>query len=169
MTVACGAATAMLVLVDAGEVALGIAMFAIAHATHLLATSLYNSYLPLIVAPARFARVSGLAWGLSYLGSVACFLLCLPFTRDGLAPANVATFALAFPVTAAFLVAIGLPAVMGLPADAPSGRGEGRTRPVSTNPVDGARRGDTIATCPSSCSPTISSTTASSRRCSSPR
>ena len=51
MTIACGAATAMLVMVGAGDVALGIALFAVAHATHLLATSLYNSYLPLIVAP----------------------------------------------------------------------------------------------------------------------
>ncbi len=129
MTVACGAATAMLDLVGIGQVVLGIAMFAIAHTTHLLAASLYNSYLPLIVAPARFARMSGLAWGLSYLGSVACFLLCLPFTRDGLASDNVATFALAFPMTATFLVAIGLPAVTGLPGPAPSGAAKGEPGP----------------------------------------
>jgi MFS transporter, UMF1 family len=120
MTIACSAATATLVLVRAGDVALGIALFTIAHATHLLATSLYNSYLPLIAPPSRFARVSGLAWGLSYAGSVACYLLCLPFTRDGLAPANVANFALAFLVCAAFLSILGLPAIMGLPAGMPA-------------------------------------------------
>ena len=115
MTIACSATTAMLVLVGAGDVALGIALFTIAHATHLLATSLYNSYLPLIASPARFARVSGLAWGLSYFGSIACYLLSLPFTRDGLAPANAANFALAFLVCATFLSVVGLPAIMGLP------------------------------------------------------
>jgi MFS transporter, UMF1 family len=120
MTIACSAATAMLVLVGAGDVALGIALFTVAHATHLLATSLYNSYLPLIASPSRFARMSGLAWGLSYFGSIACYLLCLPFTRNGLAPANVANFALAFLVCAAFLSVVGLPAIIGLPADAPA-------------------------------------------------
>ena len=138
MTVACGTATAMLVLVGAGEVVLGIAIFAIAHTTHLLAASLYNSYLPLIVAPARYARVSGLAWGLSYLGSVACFLLCLPFTRDGLAPDNVATFALAFPMTAAFLVADRTARRHGPSGPRAERGGEGGARSVPTNPVDRA-------------------------------
>ena len=129
MTIACSAATAILVLVGAGDVALGIALFTIAHAAHLLATSLYNSYLPLIAAPARFARVSGLAWGLSYFGSVACYLLCVPFTRDGLVPANVANFALAFLVCAAFLSVLGLPAIMGLPADRPARSTDGEPGP----------------------------------------
>jgi UMF1 family MFS transporter len=129
MTIVCSAATAMLVLVGAGDVALGIALFTIAHATHLLATSLYNSYLPLIASPARFARVSGLAWGLSYFGSIACYLLSLPFTRDGLAPANVANFALAFLVCATFLSVVGLPAIMGLPADGPARSTDGEPGP----------------------------------------
>ena len=75
MTVASSVATALLVTVGAGDVALGIVLFALAHVAHLLALSLYNSYLPLIAAPNRFARVSGLAWGLSYLGSIACYFL----------------------------------------------------------------------------------------------
>jgi UMF1 family MFS transporter len=116
MTIACGAATAMLVAVRAGDVVLGIAVFSIAHLAHLLATCLYNSYLPLITTPARFSRVSGIAWGLSYLGSLTCFFLCLPFTRDGVTPANAANFTTAFLVTAAFMLVLGLPAIMGLPS-----------------------------------------------------
>ena len=99
---------------------LGIALFAIAHLAHLLATSLYNSYLPLIAPPERFARISGLAWGLSYLGSVACYLLSLPFTRGGLAPDNVANFKGAFVVCALFLAFIGLPCILGFPRGAPA-------------------------------------------------
>jgi MFS transporter, UMF1 family len=120
LTVASSLATAMLVMVGAGDVALGIALFAVAHVAHLLAMSLYNSFLPLIASPDRLARVSGLAWGLSYLGSMACYLLSLPFTRDGLAPGNVANFSGAFAVSAVFLAAVGLPAVMGLPLSAPN-------------------------------------------------
>jgi UMF1 family MFS transporter len=118
MTIASCVATAMLASVGAGDVVLGIVLFAIAHASHLMATSLYNSYLPLLAAPGKLARISGLAWGLSYLGSMACFLLTLPFTRDGLTPANASNFALAFLVAGAFVAAIGLPAVMALPRHA---------------------------------------------------
>ena len=127
MTIASSAATAMLVIVGAGDVALGIALFALAHVAHLLALSLYNSYLPLIAAPHRFARVSGLAWGLSYLGSIVCYFLTLPFTRGGLGPANAANFANTFAVAAVFLALIGLPAVMGLPPGAanPAAREQG--------------------------------------------
>ena len=54
-TVPCGLLTVALTAVGAGDVALGIALFAGAHLAHLVATSLYNSYLPLIAAPDRLA------------------------------------------------------------------------------------------------------------------
>jgi UMF1 family MFS transporter len=117
-TVVCSAATAMLMFVGAGDIALGIALFAAAHLAHLLAVGLYNSFLPLLAARGSFARISGLAWGFSYFGSLICFLLCLPFTRGGLSPGNVANFTWAFFVTAIFLTVVGIPAVLGLPRDA---------------------------------------------------
>jgi UMF1 family MFS transporter len=120
MTVASAVATALLVTVGAGDVARGILFFALAHVAHLLALSLYNSYLPLIAAPNRFAHISGLAWGLSYLGSIACYFLTLPFTRGGLGPANAANFTGAFAVAAVFLALIGLPAALFLPRSAPN-------------------------------------------------
>jgi UMF1 family MFS transporter len=119
-TILCCVLTVLLVAVGKGDVALGIGLFAAAHFAHLLATSLYNSYLPLIAAPDRLARVSGLAWGLSYLGSLACFLLTLPFTWDGLVPSNVANFRGTFIVSGAFLAFVGLPAVLGLPRGKPT-------------------------------------------------
>ena len=120
MTVASSVATALLVTVSAGDVARGIVLFAFAHVTHLLALSLYNSFLPLIAAPDRFARISGLAWRPCSLGSIACYFLTLPFTRGGLGPANAANFTGAFAVAAVFLALIGLPAVLFLPAAAPN-------------------------------------------------
>jgi UMF1 family MFS transporter len=56
-------------------------------------------------------------------------VLCLPFTRGGLAPANVASFALAFLVCATFLSVVGLPAIMGLPADRPARSTDGEPGP----------------------------------------
>jgi UMF1 family MFS transporter len=122
-TLVCCAATALLVTVRRGDIASGIALFVLAQLGYMIAAGLYNSYLPHIAPAGRAARVSGFAWGLSYVGGLACMALCLPFTRDGLDPANVDRFANTFLVVAAFFVMLGLPAVAALPADTrvPSG------------------------------------------------
>jgi UMF1 family MFS transporter len=117
-TLLCGIASALLFAVGRGDVFAGIALFVLAQLGSIMGTSLYNAYLPLLAPPERTARLSGLAWGLSYLGGIGCFLLCLPFTRAGLTAANAEHFAYAFPVTAAFLLVIGLPAVLALPSAA---------------------------------------------------
>ena len=118
-TLVCGAATALLFTVGRGDVLAGVALFVLAQVAVTIGISLYNSFLPLLAAPRDMARLSGLAWGLSYLGGIACFLLCLPFTRGGLDGSNASTFAIAFLVTAAFLLVIGLPAIAALPPARP--------------------------------------------------
>ncbi len=130
-TVLCGGASALLVLVGRGDVFAGIALFVLAQVGSIIGSSLYNSYLPMLATPERAARLSGLAWGLSYLGGIGCFLLCLPFIRDGITGANAGRFAYAFVVTAAFLLLIGLPAIAALPA---------ATRGSSDDEVAGAYR-----------------------------
>jgi UMF1 family MFS transporter len=115
-TLLCGVATALMVTVGRGDVVAGIAWFVLAQIGSILAGSLYNSYLPILATRAGTARLSGLAWGLSYLGGIACFLLCLPFIREGIAAENVIHFANSFLVTAAFVLLIGLPAVAALPS-----------------------------------------------------
>ena len=126
-TLVCGMATALLTNVGRGEVAAGVALFVLAQVGATIGNSLYNSYLPLIAAPHSEARVSGLAWGLSYLGGIACFLLCLPFTRAGMAADNAANFANAFLVSAVFLLLIGLPAIGALPSASPTHADSGLT------------------------------------------
>jgi MFS transporter, UMF1 family len=115
-TLLCGVACALLVVVGRGDVFAGIALFVLAQVGSIIGSSLYNSYLPMLATPRRAARLSGLAWGLSYLGGIGCFLLCLPFIRDGITGGNAGRFAYAFVVTAAFLLLIGLPAIAALPA-----------------------------------------------------
>ena len=96
------------------------------------ASSLYNSFLPMLAPPpGQSARLSGLAWGLSYLGGIACFLLCLPFDARRPRPSRTRpTFAARVPGdTAAFLL------VLGLPADR---RAAPRRRPPGANEVTGS-------------------------------
>lgn len=124
-TVACATATAALVLPGQGAVAAAIATFTLAHLAFLLANSLYNAYLPRLSNDGNVARISGLGWGLSYLGSIACLILCLPFVADGIIAGDEARHALAFVVTAAFLAVVGLPAAFALPATQPAVHGRG--------------------------------------------
>ena len=116
-TIACGLATALMVTLEQGDIASGIALFAVAQLASLLAGALYNAYLPQISTPENSARISGIGWGLSYLGGIACFLLCLPFIRGGIVPGNESHFAQAFLVTAVFLLVVGLAAISRLPRE----------------------------------------------------
>lgn len=131
-TLLCGGATALMVTVGRGDVVAGLVLFVAAQIGATLAGSLYNAYLPALArpyGPAGAARLSGLAWGLSYLGGIACFVLSLPFTRAGLSEAGAATFVNAFLVTAAFLLVIALPAIAALPVTAPGPRSDGMASP----------------------------------------
>lgn len=126
-TLACGGATSLLALVGRGDVLAGIAVFVVAHVSASLATSLYNGFLPVVSARRDMARLSGLAWGLSYFGSIACFLLCLPFTQAGISDDTAGRFVLAFVVTAAFFLVVGLPSAMSLPVTAKPARANVRS------------------------------------------
>ena len=128
-TIACGLATALMVTLEQGDIAPGIALFAVAQLASLLAGALYNAYLPQISTPENSARISGIGWGLSYLGGIACFLLCLPFIRGGIVPGNESHFAQAFLVTAVFLLAVGLAAISRFPREIRVDRNTRSVRP----------------------------------------
>jgi len=116
-TLICAVASALMVTLGQGDIVAGMLLFIVAQLAYLLATALYNSYLPQISTPQTSARVSGMAWGLSYLGGIVCFLLCLPFIRAGVVAGNEGYFANAFLVTAGFLLTLGTLSILGLPAD----------------------------------------------------
>ena len=128
-TLVCVMATALMSRLGQGDIAAGMLLFIVAQVTYLLATALYNSYLPRISTPENSARVSGLAWRLSYLGGIACFLLCLPFIRSGIVAGNEVYFANAFWVTAGFLLILGIASTRGLPADETGDRKNETTHP----------------------------------------
>lgn len=117
-TLASTIATMFMATVGQGEILYGAVLFFVAHLGYMVATGLYDSYLPSIASPERAARISGLGWGLGYLGGIAVFLVTLPLTRGGITAANVGTFVLSFAVTGAFYLLLGLPALVRLPAGA---------------------------------------------------
>ena len=126
-TLICAVASALMVTLGQGDIVAGMLLFIVAQLAYLLATALYNSYLPQISTPHTAARVSGMAWGLSYLGGIVCFLLCLPFIRAGVVADNEGYFANAFLVTAGFLLTLGTVSILGLPADIKGDRGREET------------------------------------------
>ena len=128
-TLVCALASALLSQLGQGDIAAGMLLLIIAQLAYLLATALYNSYLPTISTSETTARISGLAWGLSYLGGIACFLLSLPFIQGGIVAGNEPYFANTFWVTAVFLLIFGMSATLGLPADEANHDKNASTRP----------------------------------------
>jgi UMF1 family MFS transporter len=141
-TLASAVATSLMMLVGKGDVLFGAALFFVAHLGYMVATGLYDSYLPTIASPERAARISGLGWGLGYLGGIAVFLVTLPLTSGGITEANASTFAKSFLVTGAFFLVLALPALVRLPAgpqrNADAGIGHAYRRVLAT--VRGWRR-----------------------------
>ena len=49
-----------------------------AQLAYILAFSLYESWLPGLAARGRAGRVPGTAWGLGFVGSIACLAFTMP-------------------------------------------------------------------------------------------
>ncbi|MBL8908082.1 MAG: MFS transporter [Rhizobiales bacterium] len=117
--------TATLSLTGAGDIVQAAIVFVGAHVAFMLAKAIYDSYLPQLGTRPSLPVISGAGWGLGYLGSIACFLLCLPFIRGGSETADPEIFRLAFLVTGVFFACLALPAIALLPADGRSTAGPG--------------------------------------------
>ncbi len=113
-TLLCGVATAALYTVQPGAVLWGGVIFFLAQTGYLLAASLYDAYIPSLVPPHQVGRLSGLGWGLGYLGGIGCYLLFLVFQQahqmDPLTESR-----LAFLIAAIFVIVFALPAIFWLP------------------------------------------------------
>lgn len=67
-----------------------------------------------LVSPELSGKVSGLGWGLGYLGGLLCFVACYPLLAGGLSPENLPRFRVTFTITAAFYLLLSLPALIVL-------------------------------------------------------
>lgn len=76
-TLVCVFATAMLYHVMPGQVMAALVLFVIANVAYEFGTVFYNAYLPEIAEKGRIGRVSGIGWGLGYIGGLAVLAIAL--------------------------------------------------------------------------------------------
>lgn len=117
-TLVCCAATAALFWAGPGALVLGGLAFVIAQVSYILAAGLYDSYLPTLVPRRQLGLLSGVGWGLGYLGGLVCFFIAYRWMQGGLEPANQPTYRLTFLVVAGFYFLVALPALAWLPRQA---------------------------------------------------
>lgn len=128
-TLLCVTACALMSTIGQGDIKLGMLLFIVAQVGYLLALAIYNAYLPLLSTRETSARISGIAWGLSYLGGIACFLLCRPFIGAGIQSGNEPYFANSFLVTAGFLLTLGMSSLLGFPHSSNAGGNTSNAKP----------------------------------------
>jgi len=107
-------ATALLFFSTPGAVLYASILFILANASFEVAIVLYDAYLPHISTPKTSARISGLGWGLGYLGGIIAMLAFIPLYKDGF-EASPIRFKLTFVATALFFFVFAIPAFRYLP------------------------------------------------------
>jgi len=119
----CALATAALYTVLPGHVVLALALVIVANIAFEFCEVFYNAFLPDIASPERIGRVSGLGWGLGYVGGLLALVVALVtlvqpevpwfgFTRE--AGENIRATNL---VVAVWLVVFSLPLLLWVPED----------------------------------------------------
>nr|VFK13156.1 MAG: MFS transporter, UMF1 family [Candidatus Kentron sp. LFY] len=84
-TLLCVAATAALTLIKPGQphaVFLALAIFIIANVAFEIGAVFYNAFLPDVAPVGNIGRISGLGWGVGYLGGLTCLVMVLPLIGD---------------------------------------------------------------------------------------
>ncbi len=112
-TIVCLIAVAMMSTLDQGMVIQGFLLFVVANIGFESALVFYNAYLPDIAPPEKQGWVSGLGFGVGYLGSALGLLMVIPFATDRIE--------LVWLMVSGFFLVFALPAFLVLPKDEPTG------------------------------------------------
>ena len=78
-TMICVVATALLFFPIKGQVLLALSLFIIANVAFEFGTVFCNAYLPELSSEQRIGKVSGMAWGLGYIGGLLALVVALIF------------------------------------------------------------------------------------------
>lgn len=81
-TLTCAVSTAALALVAPGQVGFAIAFVAISNAAFMIGESFVASFLPDLATPKNMGIISGLGWGLGYMGGLGSLLLVYTYLGD---------------------------------------------------------------------------------------
>lgn len=99
--------TASLYFTGPNMLLLGLVLFIITNLCFEIAQTLYDSFLLHVSTKETAGRISGLGWGLGYLGGIIAMLALKPFYEAGYS--NVVLYKLTFPLTALFFFVFALP------------------------------------------------------------
>lgn len=111
-TAVCLVGVAMMSTLGEGMVVQGFVLFLLANIGFESALVFYNAYLPDIAPPEKQGWVSGLGFGVGYLGSAIGLLMVLPLVGDRIE--------LVWPLVSIFFLVFALPAFLVLPKDQPT-------------------------------------------------
>jgi UMF1 family MFS transporter len=106
-------ATAVLYFVSPGHVWLAVALIVMSNYGFAVGESFTSSFLPDLGPTEELGKISGFAWGLGYVGGVACTALVLGVVGDQTLE-NFDRVRLVGPITAAFFLVAAIPTFMFL-------------------------------------------------------
>jgi UMF1 family MFS transporter len=113
-TLACVGATALLAMIQAGDIVAGLLLFGLANVAFELGFMLCSAFLVEIATPETMGRLSGYGWGLGYAGGLLSLAVAYPFIAGGFVADNLARYRLSFVVTAVFFLIAALPTFVWL-------------------------------------------------------
>jgi UMF1 family MFS transporter len=141
-------ATALLAFVGPGQIGLAIVLYVVATVGFEGGYVFYNAFLPEVSTPETIGRVSGLAWGVGFLGGLLSLLVCAPFLARPLVdaagavdPAASSGYRVSFVIVAAFFAVFSIPTFLYLRDSATQRRAPGLAVYVRSG---FARVGDTL-------------------------
>lgn len=107
------AATALLYFVSPGQVLLGVLLIVVSNYGFSVGESFASSFLPDLGPTEELGKISGYAWGLGYIGGIACTGLVLGVVGD-LSLDNFEHVRLVGPITAVFFLVSAIPTFLFL-------------------------------------------------------
>jgi UMF1 family MFS transporter len=101
--------TAVLYFAVPGAVWFALSLFIIANFAYSSGENLIASFLPEIAKPEDMGKISGLGWGLGYIGGLLCLLCCYPFLKGGFFFENAENLRKVNLIVALFFLVAGIP------------------------------------------------------------
>lgn len=106
----CVSLTAILFFVKPGNIYFALIIFILANFSFNSANVFYNAFLSMIANPSEIGKISGIAWGVGYLGGLASLLVIMPIVKLHLD--NYLNYRFSFLIVAIFYGVFALPTML---------------------------------------------------------